>query len=737
MGLFITLGCQVAALLLVLAPSMAGAQSRVEQGREVLNGVRATHLMIDFGINVLQPDQVDSYNLAQDLATKTNEAESRAGDDEWHLRLAMLHVETFGRDMVAGKPISASDAKILDEYFKHPLDPVTGWRADEETARTSNEIIRTQHQGFAARLSAGRPLADDDCIMGWESFRSGDQLTWRIAGLSFDVAAILKAYPSASPKSKHEMRMLLGLCGRADETCVAFLQGALRGSTPIERYDAAIAAGQMRPASDKLILALTERLSDLDPRVARAACRSLLALNAGQSAPAMLHRLGAIIEDKASALVAQKLRFQFDEYHILDSFIGFRYDLPTEIIFALGCFRCRATAPLLWEIVGGKGRDIWRHEGIYELDHGGVAAEAILAMDAEHAAAAARRVLAFGSATVDAKGAAANLLGECGGLADVPVLLKLMASMDAAARRLSDHHYTMHRAMSRVSFAAERLLFFADTSDRSFAGIRHDLVVALRRCANGPFGPPFIAALEDFDPQHVEATALGLAADPRAEPDARRIATEILTKSNKLCYVEPLLALFEDDGNATNGPVGLHAARAASKILAAADRADPQVAICAGRVADKLERMDVGKSRLVGGSEFRAVLVQVDSNRGVRVCSCVALDEHESHSRRSMALEQIAQYAKPNRELAMRLRPLLDISLGKSVVNADLRDNALRERATNECRATAARAIATLLGLKYEAKRATSSAIGPAQPVYDPAFTEMVRKETDRTVPGQ
>ena len=107
--------------------------------------------------------------------------------------------------------------------------------------------------------------------------------------------------------------------------------------------------------------------------------------------------------------------------------------------------------------------------------------------------------------------------------------------------------------------------------------------VTLRKCGiSGPFGESLIAALEDFDPEHVEATALTLAADTKAEPNARRIATEILARSRNIRYVEPLLALFEDDGNATNGPVGLHAAQAVSKILAAANRADPKVALCVG-----------------------------------------------------------------------------------------------------------------------------------------------------------
>ena len=86
-------------------------------------------------------------------------------------------------------------------------------------------------------------------------------------------------------------------------------------------------------------------------------------LDARQSASATLRRLRSIIEDKASAALAEKLRFGFDEYNINDSYIGFRYDLPTELIFALGRFRHQEATPLLWEIVKGKGKDVWKYEG--------------------------------------------------------------------------------------------------------------------------------------------------------------------------------------------------------------------------------------------------------------------------------------------------------------------------------------------------------------------------------------
>ncbi len=353
------------------------------------------HLMIDFGGEALDANQLDSITLAEKLEPKITKGErDELGDGEWCLRSAMLHIEKLGRDMIAGKPISEANAKILNGYFEVPIDPETGVRIDKETARKANEFSRTFHRQIAAKLIAGQALTEDDCVMGFYGFRSGDQLAWRIPDLSFDVAAMLKAYPSAEPKSKHAMRMLIGLRGKADEQCVTFMLDGLRGSAPIERYDAAIAAGQMLPASDKLISALSDRLDDSDPRVARAATRSLLMLDATQSGPAMLRRLRSIIEDKASAALAEKLGFGFDEYNIRNSYNGFRYDLPTELMFALGRLRHSEATPLLWEIVKGKCKDVWHYEGIHEMDHGGVAVEAISAMDPKQVAATARRVLA-------------------------------------------------------------------------------------------------------------------------------------------------------------------------------------------------------------------------------------------------------------------------------------------------------------------------------------------------------
>jgi hypothetical protein len=209
----------------------------------------------------------------------------------------------------------------------------------------------------------------------------------------------------------------------------------------------------------------------------------------------MVRRLRLAAADKEGALRDKGLGFAFEEYDISDSFIGFRHDLPTELIFALGRLRCREAIPLLWEIVRGKGEDIWQYEGIYELGHGGVAFEAIVAVGSDDPAAAARRALAAKSATVDARGAAANVLGERGRLADVPVLIDLMSRLDRAARSAPDHRFQTSRTMSRATFAAERLLFFADPADSKLAETRQALIAELRRCASGPFGEPMIAAL--------------------------------------------------------------------------------------------------------------------------------------------------------------------------------------------------------------------------------------------------
>ena len=174
-----------------------------------------------------------------------------------------------------------------------------------------------------------------------------------------------------------------------------------------------------------------------------------------------------------------------------------------------------------------------------------------------------------------------------------------------------------------------------------------------------PIWRTLIAALEEFDPDQVEATAQTLAADTKVEPNARRIATEILARSRNIRYVEPLMALFEDDGNAANGPLGLRAAWAVVNIFATANCADPKVAGYVQRVGDKLEGIGTKRFSVGGAWEFHSVLIKVDSDRGVRACSRIALDDKASYSDRSMALGQIAEHARPNRELASPLCPLL------------------------------------------------------------------------------
>ncbi len=282
--------------------------------------------------------------------------------------------------------------------------------------------------------------------------------------------------------------------------------------------------------------------------------------------------------------------------------------------------------------------------------------------------------------------------------------------------------------MSRATFAAERLVFFADRGDSRYPATQRQFVVTLRNCASGPFGESRIAALADFDPDHVEATALTIAADTKAEPDARRIAIEILARSRNIQYVEPLMPLFEDDGNATNGPVGLHAGWTVAKILAAANRADPKVAGYVRRVGDKLEGINTNK--FTGGWEFHSVLIKVDSDRGVRLCSRIALDGKASEQDRAIALRQIAEFAHPSPELAIPLRPLLDFSSGSPEPNDSPSRVASREDDTRSMRACAARAMAELLGLKWEEKQATGPRPEAKGEVYDP-LAETVRKALD------
>ncbi len=337
--------CRLAIAILLLAPSIAVAQTRVEQGREVLNGVRAAHLMIDFGMEALDRYPMDSLNLAEMLFPEEEQAE--LGDHEWRFRRRMLQAERLGRDMIAGKAIPDSSPKILDEHYELIKDPITGLRWNKEAVRLSdksNRRYRKLLQQLAEKLAAGTPLADDELAMvrgQFSRFRSGDQLRWRVVDLSLDVPRMIEAYSSAGPKDQHAIRILLGHRGKTDPRTVAFVLEALGGNTPIGRYDAALAAGKMRPPSDRLISALTNCLDDPDPRVARAAVRSLLSLNATQSAPAMLRRLQRAAGDKDGAVLGEKLGFAFEEYDISDSRIGFRHDLPTELMFALGRFHYR------------------------------------------------------------------------------------------------------------------------------------------------------------------------------------------------------------------------------------------------------------------------------------------------------------------------------------------------------------------------------------------------------------
>ncbi len=589
---------QIILLLLFVAPSIVGDQQRIEQGHAVLDAVVAMHRLIDFGIEGLEPKQVDSFWLAEGLSHDSlnpGRKDSKSDDlgcDEWRLRSGMLRAEKLGRDLIAGKPISAEAAKIVDQRRHKDID----------AERRADELNRTFHRSLAAKLIAGQSLDDDEFVMQCQSFRSGAQFSWHVPDLTFDVALMLKAYPSAPPKSQHAMLMLLGLRGKADELCIGFMLDCLKATAPIERYDAAIAIGQMQSKADRLVSALINLVDDPDPRVARAATRSLLVLDAEKSAPAMLRRLKSIIDVQATAAVSKKADRGFDEYEIRDGQSGVRYDLPTELMVALGRFRHRQAAPLLWEIVNGRGKDVWPHDGIYEMDHGGVAVEAIAALDAQQVSIAARRVLALDSATVDAVGAAANLLGPCGELSDVPVLLKRLAKFDAVARG-TELRFDMQRAVSRIAFAAERLVFFGDKSAPKYSASKRQLIATLGDCASGPFGEPLIAALEYFDPEHVEATALILAADTKAEPNARRIAIEILAKSRNPHYINPLSALISDRGNATNGSIGLHAGQAVVKILAAADLTDAQAAECVRRVGDNLEASDF--SAIFCGFKFR------------------------------------------------------------------------------------------------------------------------------------
>ncbi len=495
--------CHPAIVLCLLTPSLAGVQSPIERGRKVLKGVRAMHLMVDFGIEAIDRDQIDSLELVIKLTPEENTTE--LGDDEWDLRRGMLNVEQLGRDLIARRAIPAASANILDQHFQIPRDPASGSRMSEEDIRwkkDSNRRCTKMLEEVAEKLAGQQELTETEfaVVRGRQhAFRSGAQLDWDAVELTLDIAALRRAYASAEPKSRHAIRVLIGRCGRADERAAAFVLDALRGETPIERYDAAFAIGAVRSPSEEVISALITGLDDSDPRVARAAVWALLALDAKQSAPAMLRRLRETTNDETRAQLDEKLGFVFEEFDISGSHIGFRYDLPTELMFALGRFGHRAAIPLLWEIVQGKGSELWRHMGIYELDHGGVALEAMAAIDPDAKVATARRALGMNSATIDALGAAANILGEWGCPADVRVLIDLTSRLDREARTVPDLHYDTSRSMSRVTFACERLLFFADPTEPELPQIRQAFVNELRKCSSGPFREPMIAALTHFE----------------------------------------------------------------------------------------------------------------------------------------------------------------------------------------------------------------------------------------------
>ena len=666
--------CGMAVAAIVVIPSIVTAQSSAEQGRKILSGVQATYLMIDFGIEALEPQQFRDLCFAHKLLPA--DGQSGLGDDEWSIRRGLLDVERLGRDLVAGKPIPAEAEKIL--------------RASRETADDGPDgsgAYRRQLDASAERQIAGRPLTEVEFSIiraRCDTFRSGDQLYWEtVTDLTFDVARLAKAYSQAPAKSQHAIRILLGHRGKSDELAVEMTLRAMRGATPIERYDAALTAGRLQPPSQRLVAALIDRLDDRDPRVVRAASQSLVALNATQSAPAMLRRLRQALDDQRMAELEDKLRYKFEEYGILDSFVGFRYDVPSELMFGLGRFRHVEALPLLWEVVQGKAADL-KFDGIYELGHGGVAFETIAAIEPETATVNARRVLQMKESTTDALGAAANVLGQGGQNGDIPALTAVMLRFDASARRKPRFYFQASGSMARVTFAAERLLYFADPTEPGFSEAQAKLIAGLRSCASGPFGTSIMAALADFDPDHVDDTALAVAADRAADPNARRVAIEILERTNQPQHVELLIDLFEDDGNATNGTVGEHAAWATAKLLGQADGTDPLVAKLVKRAADRLEELVV---RNLG---YRMLSI---SDRGVRRCTELALDGRVDDLKRSIALDYIARYARPNRELAAPLAPLLDKEMEDSQATAGLQS-------------AAANAMAKLLGMAPSGKNA-------------------------------
>ncbi len=115
----------------------------------------------------------------------------------------------------------------------------------------------------------------------------------------------------------------------------------------------------------------------------------------------------------------------------------------------------------------------------------------------------------------------------------------------------------------------------------------------------------------------------------------------------------------------------------------------------------------------------------------MRFCSRLALDRAASDFDRSLALRQIAEDARPNRELAISLRPLLDEPAGSPKPDEDPLQVARREREANSRRIEAAHAIAKLLDLKWKEKstlRQTSEAAdSPVEPML-----QAVRKELEK-----
>ncbi|MHC4404040.1 MAG: HEAT repeat domain-containing protein [Planctomycetota bacterium] len=654
----------------------------VEMGHRILEGVRAFHVMIDFGGEALDQEQQRALSLCLRLSSELGEPNDPT-HDAFACRRRALRLERLARDLIAGRTVTKVNAALLEKHVRFAEDELT------DLSRRLQEKGRAQLRQAASRALSVEPVSEEDSqFMGsWTFFVVADPTT-DVGELPLDTAAAAKLYPSASKSRQRLIRFLLGLRGQADEHAVALLLTAMEGDEPIERYDVLWVAGRIRPVRDKLVAAMIGRLNDPDPRVARAAVRSLVRLEATAAAPAMLQRLRETVHDKQLATLNFKLGDDFDGNYPSRLFprVGYRYDLSSELIYALGRLRCSDAKPLLWEIARGTGSGTWRYEGIYELGHGGVAVEAIRDIGEEPPEAIARHALALDGATLDALGSAANILGEHGDLADVPRLLEIMDRLDELARDDDHYYYQFGRTMSRTQFAAVRVMTFSDPGDPSYQGNRRNLIELLRRCAGGRFGPEAVAALHCFDPKTAAADALALAADTNAQPNARSIAIEMLGNAKNLEYIEPLVRLFEDDANCTNPPLGFHAAWAAQKILAVADPQDAAAAALAKRVADELERLELADDWRP--TVYVRVLLAVDSDRGVGICSQFALDEKSPTLNRQIALENIRRFAKPNSKLAGPLRPLLS-----SKLEDESEEQALR--------ADAAMAMARLLGIEF------------------------------------